>query len=67
MCKFYSVTKGQQAIRDVGNAMRDTTGHLPAMQGVFQDYAEPVVRTGADGVRELVKARWGMPSPVFAL
>jgi putative SOS response-associated peptidase YedK len=25
------------------------------------------VRTGADGVRELVRARWGMPSPAFAL
>ena len=25
------------------------------------------VRTGTDGVRELVLARWGMPSPAFAL
>jgi putative SOS response-associated peptidase YedK len=35
------------------------------MPGIFPDYAAPV-RLGADG-RELVMARWGMPSPVFAL
>ena len=67
MCNLYSVTKGQQAIRDLANAMRDTTGNLPPLPGVFPDYAAPIVRTGADGVRELTKARWGMPSPVFAL
>ena len=67
MCNLYSVTKGQQAIRELANAMRDTTGNLPPLPGVFPDYAAPIVRTGADGIRELTKARWGMPSPVFAL
>jgi len=67
LCNLYSVTKGQQAIRELANAMRDTTGNLPPMPGVFPDYAAPIVRTGADGVRELTRARWGMPSPVFAL
>lgn len=67
MCNLYSVTKGQQAIRELANAMRDTTGNLPPLPGVFPDYAAPIVRTGADGVRELVMARWGMPSPAFAL
>ena len=67
MCNLYSVTKGQQAIREIANAMRDMTGNLPAMPGVFPDYAAPIVRTGTDGVRELVLARWGMPSPAFAL
>ena len=46
--------------------MRDTTGNLPPLPGVFPDYAAPIVRT-ADGVREMTKARWGMPCPVFAL
>lgn len=67
MCNLYAVTKGQQAIREIANAMRDTTGNLPAMPGVFPDYAAPIVRTGTDGLRELVLARWGMPSPAFAL
>jgi len=27
----------------------------------------PIVRNAAEGVRELTMARWGMPSPIFAL
>jgi putative SOS response-associated peptidase YedK len=67
MCNLYSVTKGQAAIRELTRAMRDTTGNLPPMPGIFPDYLAPIVRTGGDGVRELVMARWGMPSPAFAL
>jgi putative SOS response-associated peptidase YedK len=67
VCNLYSVTKGQQAIRELAGAMRDTTGNLPMLPGIFPDYAAPIVRIGADGVRELVMARWGMPSPAFAL
>jgi putative SOS response-associated peptidase YedK len=67
MCNLYSMSKGQQAIRELAGAMRDTTGNLPVLPGIFPDYAAPIVRTGADGVRELVMARWGMPSPAFAL
>ena len=66
MCNLYSVTKGQQAIREAFRAMTDRTGNLPSMPGVFPDYAAPIVRNGEDG-RELTMARWGMPSPVFAL
>jgi putative SOS response-associated peptidase YedK len=47
--------------------MRDTTGNLPIMPGIFPDAAAPVVRTAQDGVRELAMLRWGMPSPAFAL
>lgn len=43
--------------------MRDLTGNLPPMPGVFPDYAAPIVRNGPDGVRELMLARWGMPGP----
>jgi len=66
LCNLYSVTKGQQAIRDLAGAMRDMTGNLPPLPGVFPDYAAPIVRNHPDG-RELTMARWGMPSPVFAL
>ena len=34
--------------------------------GIFPDYAAPIVRNQPDG-RELAMARWGMPSPLFAL
>jgi putative SOS response-associated peptidase YedK len=67
MCNLYSLTKGQQAILELARAMRDRAGNLPPMPGIFPDYAAPIVRTGEDGVRELAMARWGMPSPKFAL
>ncbi len=67
MCNLYSITKGPQAIRDFARATRDTTGNLPPRPGVFPDSSAPVVRNAEDGARELVMARWGMPSPQFAL
>ena len=66
MCNLYSVTKGQQAIREAFHVMTDRTGNLPSTSGVFPDYAVPIVRNGPDG-RVLTTARWGMPSPNFAL
>jgi putative SOS response-associated peptidase YedK len=67
MCNLYSVTKGPQAIREAARAMRDTTGNLEPLPGVFPDYSAPIVRNAPDGARELMMARWGMPSPAFAL
>src|SRR5271168_1248710 len=67
MCNLYSITKGQQAIRDLAGGMRDLTGNLPMLPGVFPDYSAPIVRAAVDGVRELAMARWGMPSPTFAI
>jgi putative SOS response-associated peptidase YedK len=66
MCNLYSETKGQQAILELARAMVDRTGNLPPLPGIFPDYGAPIVREGPEG-RELVLARWGMPSPVFAL
>lgn len=65
MCNLYSITKGQQAIRDLARAMRDNAGNMPPPPGVFPDYSAPIVRTAPDGVRELTMERWGMPSPAF--
>jgi putative SOS response-associated peptidase YedK len=66
MCNLYSVTKGQAAIIQLTRAITDLTGNLPPLPGIFPDYGAPIVREGPNG-RELVLARWGMPSPVFAL
>src|ERR1700757_5363335 len=60
------MTKSQQAIRDLVKAMRDRTGNLPLLRGIYPDYPAPIVRNGADG-RELAMARWGMPSSSKAL
>ena len=42
---------------------RDLTGNLPPLPGIFPDGMAAVVRTGADGERELAMLRWGMPCP----
>jgi putative SOS response-associated peptidase YedK len=67
MCNLYSMTKGQQAIRELTRAMRDSTGNLPSLPGIFPDYPAPIVRNALDGVRELAMVRWGMPSSKKAL
>lgn len=66
MCNLYSITKGQAAIREATRAMLDGTGNLPPMPAVFPDQAAPIVRV-VESERELTLARWGMPSPSFAL
>jgi putative SOS response-associated peptidase YedK len=66
MCNLYSLSKGQAAIIELARAMRDVTGNMPPLPGIFPDYSAPIVRNN-DGVRELAMASWGMPSPVFAL
>jgi len=66
MCNLYSVTKGQAAIIALTRAMRDTTGNLPPLLGIFPDYKAPVV-ANRGGIRELCMMRWGMPSSQFAL
>ncbi len=67
MCNLYSMTSNVEAIIRLFRATRSTVGNLPPQPGIFPDYSAPVVRTAADGERELVNMRWGMPSPVFAL
>jgi putative SOS response-associated peptidase YedK len=66
MCNLYSLTRAQDAMRSLFGVARDRTGNLPPMAGVFPDCQAPIVRV-ADGERELTMARWGMPSPQFAL
>src|SRR6476619_2924373 len=67
MCNLYSVTKSQAAIIEFTRALRDVSGNVPIMPAVFPDFTAPIVRNATDGVRELAKARWGMPTSQFAL
>ena len=62
MCNLYSMTKGQQAIRDLFPGIDDRLGNLPPMPGIYTDDPATIVLGGAAG-RELVMARWGMPTP----
>ncbi|MDF2810000.1 MAG: putative response-associated peptidase [Microvirga sp.] len=63
MCNLYSITKGQQAIRNLFRVSRDSTGNLPPLPGIFPDYMAPIVRTSRDGERVLEMMRWGFPPP----
>ena len=64
MCNLYSVTKSQQAIRDLVKAIRDLTGNLPPLPAVFPNRMAPVVRTAPDGVRELLMMRWAVANAI---
>lgn len=66
MCNLYSMTSNQKAIRDLFAGLDDRTGNMAPLAGVFPDYPAPIIRSAAKG-REMVMARWGMPSPAFAL
>jgi len=66
MCNLYSELRSQREIMEAAEASVDRTGNLPRLPSIFPDYAAPIVRNSAEG-RELVMARWGMPSPPYAL
>jgi putative SOS response-associated peptidase YedK len=63
MCNLYSVTKSQQAIRDLVKAIRDLAGNMPSLPAIFPNGRAPVVRVAPDGIRELTMMRWGFPPP----
>ncbi|MFZ3351523.1 MAG: hypothetical protein WA268_11720 [Xanthobacteraceae bacterium] len=48
MCNLYSVTTSQTALLEWTRAMRDITGNLPPMPGVFPYYLAPIVRNAPD-------------------
>lgn len=62
MCNLYSMTRNQDAICKLFGVTKDHTGNLPAFPSIFPDNEAPVVRS-ANGERELMLMRWGMPSP----
>lgn len=61
MCNLYRQRSGPQSIMDLAKAMTSTVGNL-APGDIYPDYPAPIIRTDANGVRELALARWGMPS-----
>jgi putative SOS response-associated peptidase YedK len=63
MCNLYAMTKSREAVTAFTRAMRDVTGNQPPLPAIFPDQLAPVVRTGVDGVREMLNMRWGFPPP----
>ncbi|MBY4640959.1 SOS response-associated peptidase [Gluconacetobacter entanii] len=62
MCNLYAMTSSQQAIRKAARVMTDHTGNLPPLPDIWPNTMAPIVRNAPAG-RELVMARWGMPTP----
>lgn len=67
MCNLYSHNSNVQAIAELVGALDNFAGNLPPQPGIFPDYPAPIVRAGPGDRLSLAMARWGMPSPAFAL
>src|SRR5665213_302365 len=58
------MTKPQQAVRDLVRVIKDITGNLPPLPGIFPDMMAPVViNAPPDNTREMMMMRWGFPQP----
>jgi putative SOS response-associated peptidase YedK len=62
MCNLYSVVTNREAMRGLAKALSDAIGNFPGLPGVYPDYVAPIVRLDAEGKREIVYGRWGLPS-----
>lgn len=70
MCNLYSLTKGPEGIRRwfgkiIEGPFENQAGNLQP-DDFYPDSPAPVVRKSETGL-ELVRLRWGMPSPFFAM
>ncbi|NHN84896.1 SOS response-associated peptidase [Acetobacter musti] len=62
MCNLYQMLSTQHEIRDIARVLLDRTGNLQPLEGIYPNTMAPVVRNTPEG-RELIMARWGMPTP----
>jgi putative SOS response-associated peptidase YedK len=67
MCNLYNITTNQEAIRQFIGIMEDSVGNLEPSLDLYPDRPAPVVRNTGNGVRELAKLTWGMPTPEMLL
>ncbi len=67
MCNLYTLTKPPEAIRSwFEEPVENRAGNMQPSD-FYPDAPSPVVRRSESGGLELVRPRWGMPSPFFAL
>jgi putative SOS response-associated peptidase YedK len=71
MCNLFKIMLARAEAAHLARAMvrefNFAEDNQPPVGDIYPDYATPIIRLNADGERELVEARWGMPSPQFAL
>ncbi|WP_241565086.1 SOS response-associated peptidase family protein [Paenirhodobacter populi] len=67
VCNLYNQTKSQEFMRRLftGMTWRDRAGNLEPGQ-IYPNQLAPIIRHG-EGCLELVRARWGMPTPSAVL
>jgi putative SOS response-associated peptidase YedK len=63
MCNFYSLSKGQDALKRFFKVEHNETGNMAALPGIFPDTMAPVVRQDGDE-RVMQMMRWGFPPPL---
>jgi putative SOS response-associated peptidase YedK len=67
MCNLYAIMRARAEAAKLARAMTDRNNNQPPMPGVYPDYPAPIIRKGADGAREMVDLRWGMPTSKRAI
>lgn len=60
------MTRTRDDVVRLVNALRDINNNQPSMLSIYPDYVAPIVRL-ENGERIMAGARWGLPSPAFAL
>lgn len=63
MCNLYNLTSAQRAMIEFARALRDRAGNLEPSFDTYPNTLAPVIRNAPDGVRELTRLTWGMPTP----
>jgi putative SOS response-associated peptidase YedK len=66
MCNLYSMNRTRDEVRVLIGALRDLTANQAPLPGIYPDYQAPIVRVES-GRSIVANARWGPPSPAFAL
>ena len=61
MCNLYSMTTNREAMRSLFRV--DGGWNQLRLPGIFPDKQAPIVRRRPTGEREIIGARWGMPTP----
>ena len=69
MCHAYSITTNLEALRRLRFTFEVAynIGNLAPQTGVYPDMLAPIIRNTPEGLRELAKVRWGLPSSARAL
>ena len=60
------MNQAREEVRLLVKALRDLTANQAPLPGIYPDYSAPTARV-ENGQRIIANARWGLPSPAFAL